>query len=100
MTNSIVSDTNSVNTLDGTKGWQIASLKNLRLPREGIPASVQHNATRETDFSYAIDRESNALRLRIKTADGEVIREVVFKRMDVNVMNRSLLKGVLVDDRS
>jgi hypothetical protein len=101
MSNSIVIDKNLVNTLENTKAWQSTCPKILN---QSIVADVfvsaQHNATRETDFIYAVDRQSNALHLKIKTADGEVIREVVFKKIDINVMNTSILKGVLFDDRS
>lgn len=101
MTNSIVSDRNLINSLENTKAWQCTSPINLSQPIvANAHASAQHNATRETDFSYAIDRQSNALHLKIKTVDGEVIREVVFKKIDVNVMNTSFLKGILVDDQS
>lgn len=100
MTDSIVSDTNFANTLDSTKAWQSTPLKKLSAYTANKPTSMQDHASRATNLSYAIDRESNALHLKIKTSDGEVIREVVFHKIDLNVMSTSLLKGFLVDDRS
>jgi uncharacterized FlaG/YvyC family protein len=53
-----------------------------------------------TDLNYSIDHEDNALHLKIKSADGEVVREMIFDRIDPSLVDAKKLKGVFVDGNS
>jgi ribosomal protein S3AE len=56
--------------------------------------------TKLTDLNYSIDREDNALHLKVRSVDGEVVREVVFDRIDPSLLNPKKLKGIFVDGNS
>ena len=56
--------------------------------------------TSSTDLNYSIDHEDNALHLKVKNADGEVVREVVFDRIDPRLLDPKRLKGIFVDGNS
>lgn len=97
----------------------VAPLKPLEIPKDGAVASAKdtHKAVEGTpqkqdklakqtaqtklhDLNYSINREDNALHLKVKSADGELIREVVFDRIDPNLLDAKKLKGIFVDDNS
>jgi len=99
----------------------VASLKSLETPKDAAVTSFkdtnqeaqqvkleskqdklakQPTPSKLTDLNYSIDREDNALHLKVKSTDGEVIREVVFDRIDPNLLNPKKLKGVFVDGNS
>lgn len=59
--------------------------------------SVQKNVA---SLNYSIDHTNNALHLKITNADGELIREVVFSRIDPSIFNAKKLKGVLVNAKT
>ena len=67
--------------------------KQDKLPKQPAQAKL-------TDLNYSIDREDNALHLKVKSADGEVVREVVFDRIDPSLLDPKKLKGVFVDGNS
>ena len=56
--------------------------------------------TSSTDLNYSIDHEDNALHLKVQRANGEVVREVVFDRIDPSLLDVKKLKGVFVDGNS
>ena len=58
---------------------------------------VQKNVA---SLNYSIDHTNNALHLKITNADGELIREVVFARIDPSIFNAKRLKGVLVNAKT
>ncbi len=53
-----------------------------------------------TDLNYSIDHEDKALHLKVKGADGAVVRELVFERIDPNLLDAKKLKGIFVDGNS
>ncbi len=53
-----------------------------------------------TDLDYSIDREDQALHLKVKGADGAVVRELVFERIDLSLLDTKKLKGIFVDGTS
>ncbi len=53
-----------------------------------------------TDLNYSINHEDKALHLKVKSADGEVVREVVFDRIDPSLLDAKKLKGIFIDDNS
>lgn len=94
-------------------------LKPLESPKDGVTASSQRiayvtdgaqqikpehkakaPATKTTDLNYSIDHEDQAIHLKVKSSDGVVLREVVFERIDPNLLNTTRLKGVLFDSNS
>jgi len=50
-----------------------------------------------TDLNYSVDHEDQSIHLKVKKSDGEVVREVVFDRIDPKLLDPKKLKGVLVD---
>lgn len=56
--------------------------------------------TSATDLNYSIDHEDHALHLKVQRANGEVVREVVFDRIDPSLLDVKKLKGVFVDGNS
>jgi hypothetical protein len=50
-----------------------------------------------TDLNYSIDPKDNALHLKVKKADGELVREVVFDRIDPGLLDTKKLKGIFID---
>ena len=104
MMNSTLNDDNLCNTLDHAKVWDVTTVKNSGAKPASSLRSVDVTAkpvqVQTTDFSYTIDRENHALHLKVKTAGGDVIREVVFNKIDLHVMNMNQLKGIWVDDKS
>ncbi len=53
-----------------------------------------------TDLNYSINHEDKALHLKVKGADGAVVRELVFDRIDPNLLDAKKLKGICVDGNS
>lgn len=53
--------------------------------------------TKLTDLNYSIDPKDNALHLKVKKADGELVREVVFDRIDPGLLDTKKLKGIFID---
>lgn len=99
----------------------VASLKSLEMPKDAVVTSSkntnqesqhvkseskQDQLTKQptqaklTDLNYSIDREDKALHLKVKSADGEVVREVVFDRIDPSLLSLKKRKGIFVDDNS
>ena len=93
----------------------VAPVKSLEIAKDGAtveghqqvkPEQKQDKVTKRpvqtklTDLSYAIDHEDNALHLKVKSADGEVVREVVFDRIDPRLLDPKKLKGIFVDGNS
>ena len=95
----------------------VAPLKSLEIPKDGAVASSkdthkvveatlqkqdklakQTEQTKLHDLNYSINREDNALHLKVKSSDGEVIREVIFNRIDPNLLDTKKLKGNFIDD--
>ena len=60
----------------------------------------QHAQVKLTDLNYSINHEDKALHLKVKSADGEVVREVVFDRIDPSLLDARKLKGIFIDDNS
>ena len=50
-----------------------------------------------TNLNYSVDHEDQSIHLTMKKSDGEVVREVVFDRIDPNLLDPKKLKGVLID---
>ncbi len=93
----------------------VAPVKSLEIAKDGAtveghqqvkPEQKQDKVTKHhvqaklTDLSYAIDHEDKALHLKVKSADGEVVREVVFDRIDPRLLDPKKLKGIFVDGNS
>jgi hypothetical protein len=53
--------------------------------------------TPSNHLNYAIDRGSHALHLKVTNADGELVREVIFDRIDPRILDTQKLKGVFVN---
>jgi len=58
------------------------------------------SAAGHTDLNYSIDQQDNALHLKVKSADGTLVREVVFDRIDPSLLDTKKLKGIFVDGNS
>jgi hypothetical protein len=56
------------------------------------------NDWKPTDLNYSISQEDKALHLKVKSADGDLLREVVFERIDPGLLDTKKLKGIFVDD--
>ena len=71
-------------------------------PSKAEPAqqTKKTKPTSSTDLNYSIDHKDNALHLKVQRADGELIREVVFERIDPSLLNAKKLKGIFVDGNS
>ena len=69
---------------------------------KGAKADTQALSVQKSvaNLNYSIDHSNNALHLKVINADGELIREVVFARIDPCVFNAKKLKGVLVNART
>lgn len=65
-----------------------------------VDEKANHLLAKSTDLNFSIDRDDNALHLRVKSSEGEVIREVVFDRIDPSLFDVIKLKGVFVDGKS
>jgi hypothetical protein len=97
----------------------VAPVQTLETPKEGVvtskkdqtqvvesPAPVKSApekkpiAVGHTDLNYSINQENNALHLQVKSADGTLVREVVFDRIDPNLLDTKKLKGIFVDGNS
>jgi hypothetical protein len=94
-----------VTSLERTKDGTSAPAKELTRvvdPSRQITASEEkrHKPSASTDLNYSIDHDDKALHLKVQRSDGEVVREVVFNRIDPNLLNTKNLKGVFVDDSS
>lgn len=59
---------------------------------------ITHKEVESTDFNYAIDRDTQALHLTVKDANGKLVREVIFEKIDVSFFDPKKLKGVFVDE--
>jgi environmental stress-induced protein Ves len=57
-------------------------------------------SVKSTDFSYSVDHEDQSIHLKVKKPDGEVVREVVFDRIDPSLLDLKKLKGVLIDNNA
>jgi len=69
--------------------------------RNGVASEDKKpKTTFSTDLNYSIDHEDNSLHLKVQRADGEVVREVVFDRIDPSLVDAKKLKGVFVDGNS
>jgi hypothetical protein len=70
------------------------------------PGAKQDKLTKQpvqaklTDLNYSISHEDNALHLKVKSVDGELVREVVFDRIDPSLLNTKKLKGIFIDGNS
>ena len=53
-----------------------------------------------TDLNYSVDREDQSIHLKVKKSDGEIVREVVFDRIDPSLLDPKKLKGVLIDNNA
>jgi len=73
----------------------IATDKEAKVDTQAL--SVQKNVA---SLNYSIDHTNNALHLKVINADGELIREVVFARIDPSIFNAKRLKGILVNART
>ncbi len=80
---------NTENALDNAQHATVAQMHDTKIP-------VQ---TQSTNFHYAIDRESNALHLKVTSADGALVREIVFNRIDPRILDAQKLKGVFVNGK-
>jgi len=90
---------------DGTATPAKDAAKTVESAQPAKPESKQRKSTlptqtRLTDLNYSIDHDSKALHLKIKSMDGEVVREVVFDRIDPHLLDTAKLKGIFVDGNS
>ena len=51
-----------------------------------------------TDFNYTVEKDTNAIHLKIVGKDGQLVRELVFNKSDVNPYDLKKLRGVFVDE--
>lgn len=82
---------------DATQTFGSAQQPKSELKQTPLASAPQ---AKQTDLNYSIDRDNKALHLKIKSMDGEVVREVVFARIDPSLFDIAKLKGVFIDDNS
>ena len=97
-------------SLEMTKEGAVASLKDTHRTMDGTqqvkseqkPDTLTKQPARVklTDLNYSINHEDKALHLKVKSADGKVVREVVFDRIDPSLLDAKKLKGIFIDDNS
>lgn len=91
-----------IQSLEASKDGASATSKDKSAPLKTAqetkfePKSVAVSA-KLTDLNYSVDREDQSIHLKVKKSDGEVVREVVFDRIDPNLLDPKKLKGVLID---
>ena len=91
-----------IQSLEASKDGAPATSKDKSAPLKAAqetksePKSVAVSA-KLTDLNYSVDREDQSIHLKVKKSDGEVVREVVFDRIDPNLLDPKKLKGVLID---
>ena len=91
-----------VTPLEPSKEGVVAPFKDKNKTVEA-PQPVKHEQkikvapAKVNDFNYAINREDNSIHLTVKSSNGDVVREVVFERIDPNLLDPKKLKGILVD---
>ena len=100
----------SMKSLETTKDGAVAFSKDTHRTMDGIQQvksaqkpdtlTKQHTQVKLTDLNYSINNEDKALHLKVKSADGEVVREVVFDRIDPSLLDAKKLKGIFIDDNS
>jgi len=100
----------SLTSLEITKDAATTSSKDTTQAVEGVQQvkpeqkhdklTKQHGQAKLTDLNYSINHDDKALHLTVKGADGEVVREVVFDRIDPSLLDAKKLKGILIDDLS
>lgn len=100
----------SLKSLEMTKDGAVAFSKDTHRTMDGTqqvkseqkPDTLTKQPARVklTDLNYSINHEDKALHLKVKSADGEVVREVVFDRIDPSLLDAKKLKGIFIDDNS
>ena len=53
-----------------------------------------------TNLNYSVDHEDKSIHLKVRSSDGEIVREVVFERIDPSLIDPKKLKGVLIDNNA
>ena len=94
-----------VKSLDTSKdGVALPSSRQSKVTETSHPVKAESEKkpkpATSTDLNYSINLEDKALHLKVKRADGELVREVVFERIDLNLLNTKKLKGIFVDGNS
>jgi len=90
-------DGTATSSKDATQTVESAQQTKSELKQTQLASTPQ---AKQTDLNYSIDRDNKALHLKIKSMDGEVVREVVFARIDPSLFDTAKLKGVFIDDNS
>jgi hypothetical protein len=57
-------------------------------------------ASNLTNLNYSVDHEDQSIHLKVKSSDGEIVREVVFDRIDPSLLDPTKLKGILIDSNT
>ena len=89
---------------NATEGVALPSKGQVKAADTSHPVKAEHEKkpkpVASTDLNYSIDHEDNALHLKVKGADGALVRELVFDRIELHVMDTKKLKGIFVDGNS
>jgi hypothetical protein len=94
-----------IHSLEAPKDGASATSKDKSAPLKTAqetkfePKSVAVSA-KLTDLNYSVDREDQSIHLKVKKSDGEVVREVVFERIDPSLLDPKKLKGLLIDNNA
>jgi len=97
----------SLKSLERTKDGAVTPSKDTNIETQQVKAESKLDRqpkpltpAKLTDLQYSIDREDNTLHLKVKSLDGEVIREFHFDRFDPVTIDANKLKGIFVDGNS
>jgi hypothetical protein len=54
-------------------------------------------ASKLTNLNDSVDREEQSIHQKVRSSDGEIVRDVVFDRIDPRLLAPAKLKGILID---
>jgi hypothetical protein len=57
-------------------------------------------ASKLTNLNYSVDHEDQSIHLKVRSSDGEIVREVVFDKIDPSLLDPTKLKGILIDSNT
>ena len=87
-----------------TEGVALPAKGQVKAAETSHPVKAEHDkktkSVTTTDLNYSIDHEDNALYLKVKGADGALVRELVFERIELHVLDMKKLKGIFIDGNS
>ncbi len=97
----------------------VAPMKSLESSKDGVSTTSKDNSkvvekvqgtksehpskaasVKLTDLNYSVNHEDQSIHLTVKKSDGEVVREVIFDRIDPSLLDTKKLKGVLIDNNA